>query len=283
MKPVHIYAFADEASPLIDGQIEAMQKNGVEGLEIRNVDNIGVSDITANKAREVRRKLDAAGLITWSIGSPIGKIGVREPFEPHEEKFRHTLEIAHLLGAKNLRLFSFYYPAGEDPAPYKNEVIERLSRLAELAKGSGVTLCHENEKGIYGDIAVRCAEILAAVPSLKAIFDPANFIQCGQDTLEAWQLLRPHVHYLHIKDALPDGRVVPAGAGEGHVREIVADYLGGVGNSVTIEPHLTVFDGLAGLEREGEQSAVGQAFVYPDAGAAFTAAVSAFRTIAQEV
>lgn len=283
MKQVHIYAFADEASPLIDQQIEAMRANGVEGLEIRNVDNVGVSDITADKAREVRRKLDAAGLITWSIGSPIGKIGVREDFEAHKEKFRHTLEIASILGAKNLRLFSFYYPAGEDPAPYKNEVIDRLSQLAELAKGSGVTLCHENEKGIYGDMAVRCAEILEAVPSLKAIFDPANFVQCGQDTWEAWQLLKPHVHYLHIKDALPDGRVVPAGEGAGHVRKIVAEYLGSVGDSVTVEPHLTVFDGLAGLEREGEKSAVGQAFVYPDAKTAFAAAVTAFRKIAEEV
>ena len=50
----------------------------------------------------------------------------------------------------------------------------------ELAKGSGIVLCHENEKGIYGDIASRCAEIHRELPALKAVFDPANFIQCGQ-------------------------------------------------------------------------------------------------------
>ncbi len=40
---MNIYAFADEASPLIDGQIKAMLENGVSGLEIRNVDNVNVS------------------------------------------------------------------------------------------------------------------------------------------------------------------------------------------------------------------------------------------------
>ena len=66
-----IYAFADEASPLIDGQIIALKENGLDGLEIRNVDNVNVSDISDAKAKEVRKKLDNAGLSVWSVGSPI--------------------------------------------------------------------------------------------------------------------------------------------------------------------------------------------------------------------
>ena len=57
-----IYAFADEASPFIDGQIIALKENGLDGLEIRNVDNVNVSDISDAKAKEVRKKLDDAGL-----------------------------------------------------------------------------------------------------------------------------------------------------------------------------------------------------------------------------
>lgn len=95
--------------------------------------------------------------------------------------------------------------------------MERLERFLEASAGSGVTLCHENEKGIYGDTAARCADIHQTLPAFKAVFDPANFIQCGQDTAEAWERLSPYVEYLHIKDALSDGTVVPAGKGIGRI------------------------------------------------------------------
>ena len=279
MKEMHIYAFADEASAAIDDQIVAMRRNHLEGLEIRNVDGTNVSDISLDKAREVRRKLDDAGLITWSIGSPIGKIDiVKDDFAAHLDKLRHSLEIAGILGAKNLRLFSFYLPKGEDPENYRGEVFDRMGAMVEAAKGSGIDLCHENEKGIYGDMAVRCAELHRAFPTLKAVFDPANFVQCGQDTMEAWNLLKPQVKYMHVKDALADGSVVPAGRGVGHVAALLADFRAGGGTAVTLEPHLKVFDGLAALERADGESVVGT-YCYPSNDAAFDAACAALKEI----
>ena len=115
----HIYAFADEASPSIDGQIAAMLRNHLEGLEIRDVDGQNVSDISADKAREVRRKLDDNGLVCWSIGSPIGKIEITDSFAPHLEKLKHTVEIARILGAPNIRMFSFYLPQGKSPSQHE--------------------------------------------------------------------------------------------------------------------------------------------------------------------
>lgn len=280
MLPPKIFTFADEAGAQIDHQIEAMRRNGLQGLEIRGVDGTNVSAITEEKAKEVRRKLDDAGLITWSIGSPIGKIKmVGSDFEQHLDVFRHTLEVAHILGAANLRLFSFYMPANADPADYKNEVIDRLGRMLEIADGSGVTLCHENEKGIYGDVAPRCLDIQQALPKLGGIFDPANFVQCGQDTWEAWQLLKPYIRYMHIKDALADGSVVPSGAGIGHVPEIVADFRAAGGCHFTLEPHLTVFKGLDELERKNVASRVGERYVYDSSDAAFDAACAAFKKL----
>ena len=234
-----IYAFADEASPFIDGQIKALKENGLDGLEIRNVDNVNVSDISDAKAKEVKKKLDDAGLAVWSVGSPIGKIDiVKDDFNLHTEKFRRTLEIAEILGAENIRLFSFYIPKESDPSEYRNEVIDRLGKFLGIASGTGIDLCHENEKGIYGDNAERCLEIYKALPEIKAIFDPANFVQCGVDTLPAWEMLKTYVKYLHIKDALPDGNVVPAGKGAGNLSYILSDYKTMNGTALTLEPHL---------------------------------------------
>lgn len=279
MKPLRIFAFADEASPQIDGQIAALRRNGLQGLEIRNVDGQNVSDISLEKAREVHKKLTDAGLSVWSIGSPIGKIDIqKDNFEQHLQKYLHTLEIARALGAEKLRMFSFYLPKGQDPAPFRQQVIDRLSRMSELAQGSGVALCHENEKGIYGDVASRCLEILQAVPQLQGVFDPANFVQCGQETWAAWEMLHERITYMHIKDALPDGRVVPAGAGVGNVARILSAFRAQGGDAVTIEPHLQVFSGLAGLERAGDTSDVGS-YCYESNDAAFDAACAALKGI----
>lgn len=278
MKPLRIYAFADEASGQIDGQIAAMRRNHLNGLEIRGVDGQNISDITVDKAREVRKRLDDAGLCVWSIGSPIGKIDIVEgDFAAHVDKLRHTLTLADVLGAKRLRMFSFYIPAGEADA-WRSKVFDQVGEMLRVAEGSGMTLCHENEKGIYGDCAARCLELHQAFPELAGVFDPANFVQCGQDTLEAWELLRPYIKYLHIKDALPDGRVVPSGKGIGHVQTILNDFRACGGCDVTIEPHLSVFDGLKTLERAGEETKI-DPYCYPSSDAAFDAACDALKAL----
>ncbi len=282
MNDIRIFAFADEASAEITGQIAAMQRNGLNGLEIRNADGTNVSDLTLDKAKEIRARMDDAGLSVWSIGSPIGKIDiVKDDFAAHLNKFRHTLDVADVLGAKNIRLFSFYIPAGEKPENHRGKVFEQMGAMIDAAAGRGIDLCHENEKGIYGDMAVRCLELHKEFPALKAVFDPANFIQCGQDTWEGWQMLKPYVKYLHIKDALADGNVVPAGKGIGQVPRIVKEYLAMGGTALTLEPHLKVFDGLAALERENDKSAVG-AYCYKTNDEAFDAACAALSEILKE-
>lgn len=155
--------------------------------------------------------------------------------------------------------------------------MKRLERFAAAAKGSGVMLCHENEKGIYGDNAGRCAEIHANFPVIRAVFDPANFVQCGQGTTSAWELLSPYIEYLHIKDALKDGSVVPAGKGIGNIACILKKYRGEV---LTVEPHLSVFNGFEKLEQSGNTNRI---YCYPDSRAAFAAAVNALKEILEEM
>lgn len=277
MQNIRIFAFADEASGTVDGQITAMKRNSLDGVELRGTELGNVSDLSFVAACLIRQKLNDAGLKVWSLGSPMGKIGIGDDFARHLEKFRATLEISKVLGAQNIRMFSFYVPKGKEDE-YRGAVIDRIGKLVEMAADYDVTLCHENEKGIYGDNAERCMDLLKTFPQLKGVFDPANFVQCGVDTLSAWEMLKPYIKYMHIKDALADGRVVPAGAGIGNVARITEEFIAMGGREFTIEPHLTVFKGLAELEREGEKSKVGD-YSYPDSDTAFDAACSAFKDI----
>ena len=277
--PFTLCAFADEAANDLTGQLDALVKNSIGWLELRGVDGRNVSALSAGDARAIRARLDDRGVRVWAIGSPTGKISVADDFQPHLDSFRHMVELAGLLGASHYRLFSFYVPRenGKVPSSARDAALECLSRLAEAAKGSGLVLCHENEKEIYGEKADACLDIHKSLPDIRAVFDPANFIQAGQDTLPAWEMLEPYVEYFHIKDALPDGRVVPAGHGAGQIPELLSRYGAGGGRILTIEPHLSVFSGLSELER-GQKSGIDE-FAYPTRLDAFDAAVAALRKI----
>lgn len=250
-------AFADESSPDLSGQIDALKRNGFDHLEIRNINGKNISDLTLAEAKEIAARLADQGLSVKSLGSPIGKIQVDGDYGAHVDLYKHTLDLAGVFGADRIRLFSFYIPAGVDPAACRDTVLRRMEDFVTLAKPHGVTPCHENEKGIYGDIASRCLDIHENVPGLAAVFDPANFIQCGQDTLEGWELLHSYVNYMHIKDALPNGCVVPPGEGIGNVPLLLEKFAAQGGQLLSLEPHLSDFVGLKALEREGEESIVG--------------------------
>lgn len=275
-------AFADESSNSFAGQIDALKRNNYQFLEIRNLDGKGVAQLTVEEAKEIKKMLGDNGLGICSIGSPIGKIAIDGDFDAHMELYKHTLELANIFDAKYMRLFSFFMPKDEEPETYRDLVLERMSVIAHTAKEFGITACHENEKGIYGDIARRCLEMHEAVPELKAVFDPANFVQSGQDTLEAWEMLHPYVAYMHIKDSMLDGRIVAPGQGAGHVKEIVAKYAAQGGTMLTLEPHLYEFAGLKGLEQEDDQSQVG-CMAFETAEAAFDYAVNKLNEILEEI
>lgn len=254
MKPYILTGFSDEIAPELDAQLDAVTEFGLSHIELRAADGVNVSDLKGEKLREVARKLAQRGVRVSSLGSPIGKIGITEDFAPHLDKFKHTLEVAQRLEAPYIRLFSFYIPKGESPEQYRDRVFERMLRLCEAAKGCEAILLHENEKEIYGDNAARCGELMQEFSSdrFRAVFDFANFVEVGQDTREAYDLLRPYLAYIHIKDALAaEKRVVPAGQGDGQVESILSDlFASGYRGFLSLEPHLTDFSGLQALEQD---------------------------------
>ena len=273
---IKLCAFADEADPMLDGQIDAMKANGISLLEIRGVDKKNISAVTVEEAKIINSKLSDNGISVWSLGSPAGKIKINDDFAKETETFKRMLEVGAILDAKCVRLFSFF--GTESKQEYFDEVCEKLNKYVELCKPYGIIPCHENEKAIYGENAKQCLDILKAVPGLKAVFDPANFVQCGQDTLEAWDMLKEYVYYGHIKDAEKDGTVVPPGTGIGHIPEYLPDFSARGCSVLTLEPHLTEFVGLNDLEEEGARSNVGK-IAFKNNREAFDYAVNSLKNI----
>lgn len=214
--------FSDEISSDISVQFEVLNKLGIKYFEPRGIDGKNISELSEDEVLNLKEKMEMAGIKVSSVGSPVGKIKITDDFEEHFEMFKSVVKTAKVLGSKYIRIFSFYAD-GEWTEDKRNEVFYRLEKMIEYAKENEVVLLHENEKDIYGDTKVHVNELLKkfGCNNFKAVFDPANFVQCGVDTIEAFEFLRPNIEYLHIKDSKQDGTIVPAGEGEGNIKYIL--------------------------------------------------------------
>jgi len=235
--------FADEISPDLTEQCEVASGLGLKYIEVRSAWDVNILDLSPDQLATMKKTLSAYGLKVSSIGSPIGKIFIDEDFGPHLERMRHAAEVAHELDAPYIRIFSFFIRPGADPAGHRAEVIDRMRALVRVAEEADLILLHENEKEIYGDVPSRCLDIVRSVgsPHLRLAWDPANFVQVGvQPYTDGYAVLRPHVEYIQIKDALAtDGSVVPAGKGDGEVaRTVRALHHDGFDGFFSLEPHL---------------------------------------------
>lgn len=244
--------FADEIDPSPRIQMDEMEKHGISFMEVRGINGKNISLYTPEDVRSIKKDFWARGFRVSSLGSPIGKIKLTDDFEDQINLFKRMLEIAKIFETDYIRMFSFFVPE-EECEKSRDEVLRRWERYIEVAKGSGITLLHENEKDIYGEKAARCLDLIESLGSdkLKLVFDPANFIQAQEETWPyAWNMLKPYVVYMHIKDAVAaDGHVVPAGYGDGHLREILSDlWNSGYEGFLSLEPHLRNFQGFADLE-----------------------------------
>jgi sugar phosphate isomerase/epimerase len=235
--------FADEISPELDEQLATLAAESISHLELRSVWSTNVADLGGRELASFRQALDDAGVRVSAIGSPIGKVELDAPLGPELERMRRVADIASELGTQIVRVFSFFVPPGVPPERHRRQVIDRMCALTQIAEDRGLVLAHENEKEIYGDRPERCADLITAVgsPAFRATFDAANFVQCGvQPHTEAYGLLRPYLVYLQVKDALAaTGEVVPAGQGDGQVRETLSALRdSGFEGYVSLEPHL---------------------------------------------
>lgn len=276
-------AFADEVSSDFTKQLEYLKSKDISYIEPRNINGTGVAAITLEEAKNAKKMLDDYKIGVSSIGSPIGKISVEDDFADHIRLFEHVMDIAELFETKNIRMFSFFYPKNTDVHTHRAAVLARLEILLELAEKRGLTLCHENEKAIYGEAPEDCLDLMKHFDGrMKSVLDMGNFAFCQKDPLKGYECLAPYIEYFHIKDAFYDTRIVPAGEGEGRVFEILSAYNKYTDKDtfLTMEPHLTVFDGLNKLSNMDDIK-VQNAYATPEE--AFNTAVAALRGILERI
>ena len=243
-------AFADEAGDSLDEQIAALVGNGIRYIEPRNIDRVGVLNHTEESLAAIKAKLDENGIKVGSLGSPIGKYDITADFDSYLATFEKALRACEILGTKKMRMFSFFVEQ-DKLAEHRDEVIRRLQIMVDLATERGITLCHENESKIYGQMPNEVNDLMDNVKGLKAIFDPANYRMNDGDVMAGIEATLKNFAYLHIKDAVYETQtILPAGEGEGRIADVINIVNERVDGEVmlTLEPHLSVFHAYASID-----------------------------------
>lgn len=269
---IRLSAFSDEAGKELDAQIAALHRNGIRLTELRSVGKKNVKDLTLDEAREIAAKLSENGIALSALGSPMGKVDITVDFDEYLKDVRHMCELARIFGTDRIRMFSFRNSYDE-----REKVIGNLRRMVEVAKEYGVTLCHENEKKIYGDTVERVLDIKENVEGLLFVYDPANFLQCDEMPDKTLPALHGISTYFHIKDVIYEtGELVPAGYGDGQIDRLVQMIEGDT--ILTLEPHLMLFGSYKDIDGEEMK----HRFRFDTNDEAFDAAVSALKKILVE-
>ena len=252
-------AFADEVTDDFPGQVKYLAKENVGYIEPRFINKKNIMDLTRDELNLAKKMIKDHGLKVSAIGSPIGKVKLDEPFEPHLDGFKHAVELAQFFETPYIRMFSYYAPEGRNIGDYRDEVMERISAKVKIIENTDVAMVHENESDIYGETAENCVDIIETINSskLRLVYDPGNFVwgqKLTNNVETCWPLMKPYVVHVHIKDwklGSKDAGSIP-GEGDGQIKELLAelaafDYNG----CLTMEPHLQAagrFGGDTGAE-----------------------------------
>ena len=233
----------DEVSQDLDEVLAFTAEHDVTQVDIRAVDERNVILFDNDELGALAARLADAGLTVGCYCSPLLKWtrpGMPVPegtnfhgFDPdamsHETAMVHAFEVANVLGARQIWVFSYLAYPGFTPADLDDD----LGLLLDLAEAHGVDLVLENEH--VCNVATLAGIIAVADhhphPRLKAAIDLANQMSAGHPPPSEDELV--HAARLggtvHVKDLAPDKTYVPVGQG-------VIDHAGSLATILNAAP-----------------------------------------------
>lgn len=248
---MYLTGFADEASQDLDRQIEATKALGWNAIESRAIGGVNIHDLPEADFEAAAEKLDAAGVHVNCFGSTIANWAkqINDPFDITLAEVDRAIPRMQRLGTKLIRIMSYARCAGEDQMA--EERFRRLREVTARFVDAGLTPVHENCMNYGGMSAAHSLALVDNVPGLKLAFDTGNpailkdHSKPGddvQDGLEFLRAIRPHVAYVHVKDARLDGKreiYSYPGEGAGRVPEVLTELIDtGYDGGISIEPHM---------------------------------------------
>lgn len=251
----------DEIGPSLDEMISFCQEHEVRRLDMRTVGGRNLLSMTLEEASSIARTIEKAGLQVPTFVSPLlkwpaegkgtedgGKVDFAfDPKDcPADDPLVHAFDLAIMLGASRIRVFSHLRYPGYKP----QDLFGRFERLIDLAATYSVTVELENEPVCNVATVMDLAELFASMAdaiapnpmplAFRPLVDIGNAWAAGKPPTDAEiAALAPRTDLIHLKDRDSAAkRTVPLGDGdipwarelqrlltaasEGPTREIVA-------------------------------------------------------------
>ena len=234
-----ICLITDEVSPSLDEGLAFARAEGIGAIDLRVIDGRNVLALSRGELAGAARRVRAAGLSVSCVCTPLLKwsppgktarsegdqfgfaLGDRAPRDVYAQAF----EAAEILGARDLRIFSYLAYDG-----YRvDDLREPIDDLLALADKFDMRLHVENE-GVCNIAGF--AELEALVtnhrhPRLKALPDIANaYLGSRRPSAADLARLLPFTDMLHLKDyASAPRQFVPVGEGNIPIETLLAATL----------------------------------------------------------
>jgi sugar phosphate isomerase/epimerase len=181
----------------LDHVLELAQGNNISGLELRTADDeFTNTGLTAAERRTLRSRIEDAGLEILAVNSYVKLCAVEEqPLEQH-------LELAADLGARGVRVFPGDDPgttAADSPTPGE---LRALDRVTTAPKDVTILLETHDTHSAAIRMATLCRLLDAETPghNAKVLWDSAHTWSHGATPAEAFELLKPWIDFIQIKD-----------------------------------------------------------------------------------
>ena len=200
---------------------------GIPGIEIRGIEGVmelgKIPCLSAEGWPRTKALLDKKGLEIMCLGT---SANFHDPLtcEKGISEAKEAIDIAHRIGTDAIRVFGNNLP--KDPAEEAETIQRVVSALKEVcayASGKNVMVCLET----HGDF--NTVERLSAViegmkdaPEFRIVWDVMHTDRIYQDNfMPVYELMRPYIHHLHVKDYRGDGELVLCGEGRVPLKAIV--------------------------------------------------------------
>jgi len=221
---LRIAAITDEFTPDLPEALDAMQKIGMTGAELRVISGKNILDLTDDELNKVRDEVRARNMEVISIASPILKcvlpgapevdtrfqqdvFASRHTFDDQPRLAERAFQIAKLMNTRIIRVFSYWRSV--EPEKCFDGVVKALADLATKAAAENLIIGLENEHACNISTAADSARVLAAVkhPNLKLVWDPANALVSGESPFPGGydKLPRERIVHVHAKDCHMEG------------------------------------------------------------------------------
>ncbi len=250
---LQLSVIGDEIGPSLDEMISFAHEHGLQRLDMRTVGGRNLLSMKTEEVIHISRTLEKAGITVPAFVSPAfkwkapgrsanggGKVDFAfDPKQcPVEDWVAHAMQIAVILGAPHMRIFSYLRYGGFRPTDL-SRLTDQLAKLLGLAHHYDITLQLENEPVCnVGNIAELAAFFVAdekaskeVIPDeeeefekdtqpklryLRPLIDIANAWSTGERPSDAdIAALAPFTTAIHLKDRdLSANRTVPLGDGD---------------------------------------------------------------------